>query len=240
MSAALRIPGMILWLTALWVALWGSITWANVLGGLVVALAIILLARRDPVPFRTAHLRPHWAVWYVVVLGWKLLLSNLRLAYEILAPGDRTYTAILAVPMRGGSETVVNLVANSITLTPGTMTIDIAEHDHDHLDDVVGREADERFAPVAETIEAGTAVAAGVTLYVHGMFARDVEAVRHDVLELEALALRAFGSREDYRRAEADVIDHVAVLDEGDRRRVRVGRGVVGARTRRERGKDVT
>ena len=76
--------------------------------------------------------------------------------------------------MRGGSDDVVTLVANSITLTPGTLTVDV------HRDE------------------------SGVTLYVHGMYTRDVEAVRRDVLRLEALALRAFGSDEDAARVEGD------------------------------------
>ena len=188
----LRLPTMMLWLTVLWVALWGSITWANVLGGVAVAVGVVLFARLDKAELLPTYFRPHWALWYVLVLGWKLLESNFRLAYEVLLPGDTTRTAIIAVPMRGGSDAVVNLVANSITLTPGTMTIDVKRHDHHHLVD--------------------GAVPAGVTLYVHGMFADDIEAVRHEVLQLESLALRAFGSHDDYERAKRAVIAHDAEM----------------------------
>lgn len=203
MSAALRIPGMIIWLVVLWVALWGSITWANVLGGLVVASVVVLVARLGPRSLAPSSLRPHWALWYALVLFVKLVQSNLRIAWDVLTPGDRTHTAIVAVPMRGGSEAVVTLVANSITLTPGTMTLDVRHHD-DELD------LDE--LEVADV--GGGVVPPGVTLYVHCMYAADVEAVRHEVLELEALALRAFGSGEDYRRAAADVVEHEALMTE--------------------------
>jgi multicomponent Na+:H+ antiporter subunit E len=74
---------------------------------------------------------------------------------------------------------VVNLVANSITLTPGTMTVEVSTAGD--LDDD-GAEDD-------------------VILYIHGMYTRDPEAVRRDVLHLEELALRAFGTPSDYRRA---------------------------------------
>lgn len=187
MRAGFRIPALLAWLTVLWVMLWGRVTVANVVGGLGVAVGVVLFARLDPVALRPTHFRPLWALLYVVTLVWKLLVSNVRLAYEILTPGDGTYTGIIAIRIRGGSDAAVNLVANSITLTPGTMTIDVERHDVDP------------DSPDAE-------LQAGATLYVHGMYMRDVDAVRRDVLRLEALALHAFGSHEDYRRALDDVV----------------------------------
>jgi multicomponent Na+:H+ antiporter subunit E len=194
MQSALRIPAMMLWLTVLWIALWGSITWANVAGGLAVAVAVVLFARLDAASLKTTYFRPQWAAWYVLVLAWKLIDSNVRLAYEILTPGISTHTGTIAVPMRGGSEAVINLVANSITLTPGTMTIDIKRWDVDG-DGIDDGEED------------------SVVLYIHGMYTRDIEAVRHDVLRLEALALRAFGNPSDYALAAKQVDDHEALLD---------------------------
>lgn len=199
MSAALRIPAVILWLTVLWVALWGTVTWANVLGGVAVAAGVVAFARLDRVTLRPTYIRPVWAIWYVLVFVWKLLESNVRLAYEILTPGDGTHTAILAVPMRGGSDAVVNLVANSITLTPGTMTIEIKRHDDGTV--------------AMSSTEVLDSVPAGVTLYIHCMFADDVEAVRHDVLKLESLALRGFGDADDYERAKRAVVAHEVEMD---------------------------
>jgi multicomponent Na+:H+ antiporter subunit E len=190
MRRSLRIPMMIVWLTVLWVSLWGNVSWANVLGGFVVATGVVLFARLDSASLRPTHFRPWWAMRYITTLLWKLFVSNLRLAYEILTPGDGTYTGIIAVRIRGGSDAVVNLVANSITLTPGTMTIDVKRH-----------EAGDGGAVEGE-------LTAGATLYVHGMYTRDVEAVRHEILELEALALHAFGTNEDYERALSDLVAH--------------------------------
>lgn len=194
MRASLRIPMLVLWLTTLWVLLWGDVSWANVIGGMVVAFGVVLFARLDSASLRPTHFRPWWALRYVATVVWQLLTANVRLAYEILTPRDTTYTGIIAVPIRGGSDAVVNLVANSITLTPGTMTIDVKRHDRSELDDEM---------------------TAGATLYVHGMFLHDIESVRHDVLKLEALALHAFGTREEYRRAAADVVTHEPIIGIG-------------------------
>ena len=192
MRATLRFPAMVVWLALLWVALWDDLSFANIITGFAVASFVVLITRLDRSSLRPTYFRPLWAIWYVLVFLWKLLQANLKLAWEILTPGIGTYTAIIAVPMRGGSEAVVNLVANSVTLTPGTMTVEIfTEGDVD-----------------------GDGSQNGVILYVHGMYTRDVEAVRHDVLHLEELALRAFGTPSDYIRAREAVIDHQALLTE--------------------------
>ncbi len=194
MRTALRIPMLISWLTILWVLLWGHVTIANVLGGFVVAVAVVLFAGRDSASLRSTYFRPWWALRYVLHVMWQLLTANLRLAYEILTPGDTTFTAIIAVKIRGGSDSVVNLVANSITLTPGTMTIDVRRPEPTASDD-----------DDSELTE-------GATLYIHGMFMADIEQVRHDVLQLEALALHAFGTKAEYERALSDVVAHESML----------------------------
>lgn len=196
MRAALRVPAIVVWLTALWVALWADLTWANVISGLLVASFVVLVTRLDRSSLRPTFVRPLWAIWYGLVFLWKLLLANLRLAWEILTPGMGTFTAIIAVPMRGGSEAVINLVANSITLTPGTMTVDIH----------------------TEGDSTGDGAQEGVILYIHGMYTQDIEAVRHDVLRLEELALRAFGTPSDYERAHTAIVEHEPLLDHSDPR----------------------
>ncbi|MEP2371184.1 Na+/H+ antiporter subunit E [Ilumatobacter sp.] len=194
------------WLTLLWVLLWGHVSYANVLGGIAVSAGVVLFARLESGSLRPTRFRPWWAFRYVATLGWQLLVSNIRLAYEILTPGDGTYTGIIAVPIRGGSDAVVNLVANSITLTPGTMTIDVERH---HIR-AVARPSDR---PDGDPVPPGRGdLEAGVTLYVHAMYAQDVEAVRHDILKLEALALHAFGTDEDHERALRDVQAHEPLL----------------------------
>jgi multicomponent Na+:H+ antiporter subunit E len=197
-----RVPAFVIWLTALWVALWDDLSWANLLSGLLVATAVAAVARIDLETLRPTYFRPVWATWYVVVLLRNLVAANLRLAWEILTPGIGTHTGIVAVPMRGGSEAVVNLVANSITLTPGTMTVEVStsgDLDHDGAED-------------------------DVLLYIHGMYTRDAEAVRRDVLHLEELALRAFGTPADYARAHEAFV----VQDELVRRTSLTHRDVTG------------
>ena len=48
---------MITWLTAVWVMLWGELTWANVVGGLAVAIAVVALVPLSPSE-RPSRFRP--------------------------------------------------------------------------------------------------------------------------------------------------------------------------------------
>lgn len=57
---------------------------------------------------------------------WELILSNLRVALLVLRPRGEIQTAILDVPVSVGSERELALLADLVTLTPGTLTIDAA------------------------------------------------------------------------------------------------------------------
>ena len=112
------------WMTVVWVALWGDISVANVLGGVAVASVILLL-----VPPRGKYsdltFRPFHALSLFVYFLWKLVESSTVVAWEILTPADRLKRAIVAVPLRTRSKSLSALVANMVTLTPGTLTIEL-------------------------------------------------------------------------------------------------------------------
>ncbi|MCU0261192.1 MAG: Na+/H+ antiporter subunit E [Ilumatobacteraceae bacterium] len=174
MKAVTRVPALVVWLVVLWVGLWGSITWANVLGGLAVAVGVLVVARYyDPDDDRPVRVRPHWAVVYAAVFLVLLVRSNLELARQVLTPRPAFRSAIVAVPLCVESPGLVTLIANSVTLTPGTLSIEV-------LDGPDG-------LPV---------------LYVHALDARDPDAVRGDVRFLERYAARAFGTADERARAE--------------------------------------
>lgn len=111
-------------LLAVWVALWGELTVANVVSGIVV---VALLAVVAPPSGVVGHVPNPVAM---VVLGWHvlvdLIVSSLTVARAVVRPTpERTATVVLPVPLSTRSPLVVSIVANAITLTPGTMTVDV-------------------------------------------------------------------------------------------------------------------
>lgn len=117
--------GPFLWLTGLWVVLWRSVTAATILTGLLVAGLLVLLGHRRrgrDVPHRVHPVAMVRFVVHVLVL---LVQSNLTLAKEVLTPTDHTFPGVISVAVPPSSSLVLTLVANSISLTPGTVTLDI-------------------------------------------------------------------------------------------------------------------
>jgi multicomponent Na+:H+ antiporter subunit E len=108
----------------MWVALWGEVSVANVASGvLVVGLAHWLFADHDGVMH---HLRPWNAVKTGAFVARSLVVSSFRVVLAVVAPNaDRTSTRVLTVQMQCGSRFIGAIVANCITLTPGTMTLEL-------------------------------------------------------------------------------------------------------------------
>ena len=59
----------------------------------------------------------------------ELLLSNLRVFWDVVTPGHISRPGIVGIPLSAKTEMEILLVANLISLTPGTLSIDLSE-DH--------------------------------------------------------------------------------------------------------------
>jgi multicomponent Na+:H+ antiporter subunit E len=117
---------------ALWVLLFGDLNLANVLGGLAVAGVVFVLFPRRP--GRARHRCSPWGCARLVAdLAVQLVLSSARVALAVLAPTPaRLQTAVVRVPLRSDSDLVATVIADLITLTPGTLTLDV-RRDPDRL-----------------------------------------------------------------------------------------------------------
>ena len=111
------------WVTTAWLALWGDLSWANVLSGLLVA-TFVLAAVRLPPTARGYRLVPGPTARYVVRFAKDLAVSTAQVARQVFWPVERLRPAVLEVPLASTDTRLLSLVANSITLTPGTMTLE--------------------------------------------------------------------------------------------------------------------
>jgi|GEM_PF-247681 len=201
MMKFLRLPSLIIWLTVLWCALWVDISAGNVVGGLLVAMVIVGVARPTGMTgLERTYFRPVSALVFGLYFLWQLVKANLVVAWEIVTPGLRINRAIIGVPMHSSSASVVTVVANAVTLTPGTVTVDVVEE---------------------SSADGGSRV--DRVLFIHVLHFRDVDSVRRDVLQLERLAIQAFGSRDELPPVDDELAD-LGVMGVGAALRVRSGR----------------
>ena len=115
--------GPVIWLTALWAVLWRSTTPATIVTGIALAIALTWFVRRSDDHRARHRVRPLPLLRYVGHMLFALVKSNLQLAWEVLTPTDYTKPGLLEVQLPPSSEVVLTVIANSITLTPGTMTL---------------------------------------------------------------------------------------------------------------------
>jgi multisubunit Na+/H+ antiporter MnhE subunit len=110
-------------LTAVWVLLWGTLTFANVASGVLASIVVLWLF---PMPSPEGiRLRPIATLRYATVFAWLLVVSTWDTAVEILRRHPARFQGIVVVPLRTESEVVATAVANSLSLTPGTLSVDV-------------------------------------------------------------------------------------------------------------------
>lgn len=110
-------------LALIWVALWEDLSAANVASGVAVAAVVVAAfpGRRG----EWLRLRPlPTARFFLTVLG-QLVAASAVVAWEVVTPRNKLNQAVVAVPLEGDSELVTTIVANMISLTPGTLTIEV-------------------------------------------------------------------------------------------------------------------
>jgi multicomponent Na+:H+ antiporter subunit E len=127
-ATSARLPS-VLWLTLVWVLLWGTFTPASIVGGVVVAVVVTALFRLPLAPHRLP-LRPLRLLGLLLFLIYDLVVSGAEVSWQVLRHGPRARGAIMAVPLISSSDLVVTAMANALSLSPGTMALQI-DHDHD-------------------------------------------------------------------------------------------------------------
>jgi multicomponent Na+:H+ antiporter subunit E len=117
-------------LAVLWLFVRGVST-SDVVGEAVIGLGVGLTLAYGLRAFYTEQVTVRallaalpYAVRYVAAFLRELVTANVEVAYRVLSPRLPIDPDVVAVPLRVESDAAVTTIANSITLTPGTLTMD--------------------------------------------------------------------------------------------------------------------
>lgn len=157
----------ILILTLIWVALQGSLSLGTVLLGVVFGAAILRISRplfedRDPAEARrlSEGVRPLRRLWRVLVLVVvflrELVVSALQVARYTLQPTLQIRPAIVKYPLDVQTPREITVLANLISLTPGTLSLDVspdAQHLYVHAISVYSEDGADVIADIKESLE---------------------------------------------------------------------------------------
>jgi multicomponent Na+:H+ antiporter subunit E len=113
-------------LTFIWVALTGSFTVANILFGFILSYFVLFIITRGSGRARYFKLVPKLIGFFFYFL-YQLVKANVQVAWEVGTPKLHMTPGIVGVPLDVGSDAQITLLANMITLTPGTLSLDVSE-----------------------------------------------------------------------------------------------------------------
>lgn len=120
-------------LAALWMALNEQYTLGGFIFGLGLAILVMSLLRSINVATPPISLvRVGKGVQLVGYFLWELVLANVRMVPEVFRPTKELRPGIVAIPLSLTEESHIALLANLVSLTPGTLSLYVSD-DHSTL-----------------------------------------------------------------------------------------------------------
>ena len=111
-----------------WMLLTGRFYWQNIIAGALVSLITTLIfSRYFQIDVRklTQPRRYLWLAIYILYFIWECIKANFDVAYRVLHPSMPVRPGIVKIKLTLKRELARTILANSITMTPGTISVDI-------------------------------------------------------------------------------------------------------------------
>ena len=143
-----------LFLFLIWVGLTMSFSSQELITGFVVSFVIALLYVKNYKSEDKFRFRPIAYIIYLVVFMKNLILSNWDVAKRVIDPKLPINPGIVAIKTNLKEDYKKLMLANSITLTPGTITMDVRDDTYFiHWIDVVTSDVNEASEEIAGDFE---------------------------------------------------------------------------------------
>jgi len=157
-------------LVVLWLLLWGSVTLLNVVGGVLIAIAVTTIFYLPAVEL-SGRFNPFWFVVFLARFFASIFTASFQVAFQAIGPRGIRSNAIVRIQLDTRSDLMLTLTAMTVSLVPGSVAFE------------VDRENSVLFVHALGTRSV-----------------EDVEEVRADALRIERSLVLALGSKEDLRR----------------------------------------
>jgi multicomponent Na+:H+ antiporter subunit E len=112
-------------LAGVWAVLVGDVNVENLGFGFLLGYGIIAALRITPAARGYTSRLPRGIALLFFFL-WELLLSCVRVARDVLSPSPKFRPGIIGVPLDAKTDEEITLLACLITLTPGTLSLDVS------------------------------------------------------------------------------------------------------------------
>lgn len=112
-------------LTLVWVALTGQTDVSNFTFGFVLTFFILYLVSGEEAR-KSYFSRVPNIIIFILFFITELIKANLQVAYDVVTPKNYMKPGIVGIPLDAETDLEITLLANIITLTPGTLSLDVS------------------------------------------------------------------------------------------------------------------
>lgn len=144
-GACILQPATAVFLVAIWLLLWGRVTLGLIASGIVVAGSAMALFPMPALEIR-GRPRPLAAIAFVLRFQYDVVIASVQVAWLALRPGPEPPCAVIGVDLHTRSDLLMTLVAEGLSLVPGSLVVEVDRqsrilylhvlgvHDHDDIE----------------------------------------------------------------------------------------------------------
>jgi multicomponent Na+:H+ antiporter subunit E len=114
-----------LFLALVWALMQGEVQEQHLIVGFILGYAIIGLVQRA-LGSRGYAIKGFQLIYFVLYVIWEIITASLALAWLLLQPRMELSPAVVAIDLDVKSDAEIVLLANLITISPGTLSLDIS------------------------------------------------------------------------------------------------------------------
>lgn len=113
-------------LMLVWVALTGSFSFVNFGFGFFLSFFLMWAINIGGEDNRYFTRVPK-IVWFLLYFLKEVVKSNLEVAYQVITPKNNMKPGIVKIPLEATTDFEITMLANLITMTPGTLSLDVSD-----------------------------------------------------------------------------------------------------------------
>lgn len=110
-----------------WTFLSGRLDVYNFVEGLILGFIILFLIRRI-FGYEKYFFKFFKSIKFFFYVMKEIVVANLQVAYNVVTPGHRLRPGVVGIPLDAKTNLEITLLANIITLTPGTLSLDVSKN----------------------------------------------------------------------------------------------------------------
>ncbi|WP_192085467.1 Na+/H+ antiporter subunit E [Algoriphagus sp. Y33] len=113
-------------LSLVWIAITGTFTFENFIFGFAVSFFLLWITATDRRDNKYFNRIPK-LISFVLFFLYELIKANIEVAYDVVTPKHYMKPGIVKIPLDARSDLEITLLANLISLTPGTLSLDVSD-----------------------------------------------------------------------------------------------------------------